>query len=163
MSVRYRSIAGAPERSANETSTVLMDVVGETLAAAKALDCEIVERELAQGREVVRMLIAGKHLADSPIVLAADPLRVEITVVSGDGALALKENLGKVPGAATATDWTLYVPAPAPIASWIEQALHGLKHLTTERAPAHASGSSAAQLESADIDADALRRVAGGA
>lgn len=161
MSVRYRAIAGAPERSASAAAAVLMDVVAETLAAAKALDGEIIERELAQGRQAVRMLIAGKHLEDSSIVLAADPLRVEITVVCGDGALALKEKLGKVPGAATATDWTLHVPAPAPIGSWIEQALDGLEHLKTERASAQASSSSAGQLESADIDPDALRRVAG--
>jgi hypothetical protein len=161
VSVRYRSIAGAPERSASEAATVLMDVVGETLAAAKGLDGEVIARELAQARQAVRMLIAGKHLGDSPIILAADPLRVEITVVSGDGALALKENLGKVPGAATATDWTLHVPASAPIGSWIEEALHGLEHVTTEPAPTQVSGSSATQLESADIDPDALRRVAG--
>jgi hypothetical protein len=162
VSVRHRSIAGTPERSAEEATTVLIEMLAETLAPASALDRKVITSELAQGHAAVRMLIAGKHLRDLPIVLAADPLRLEITVVSGDAALTLKENLGKVPGAATATDWMLHVPAPAPITGWVEEALQGLEHVTSERATSQASRSSAGQFTSSQIDPDALRRVAAG-
>jgi len=163
VSVRHRAIAGTPERSASDASAVLMEMVSATLAPAGALDADVVEHELAQGRDAVRMLIAGKHLGDSPIVLVANPLRLEITVVSGDEALTLKENLGKVPGAASATDWSLHIPAPVPINSWVREALQGLEHLTSEPATTQASSSSTAtQLQSSDIDPDALRRVAAG-
>jgi hypothetical protein len=162
VSVRHRAIAGAPERSASEAATVLTEIVRETLAPASALDRTAIERELAHGRDAVRMLIAGKHLRDLPIVLAADPLHLEITVVSGDAALTLKEDLGKVPGAATATAWMLHVPAPAPITGWVEEALQGLEHVTSERVAPQASRSSAGQFASSQIDPDALRRVAAG-
>lgn len=162
MSVRHRAIAGAPERAADEAATVLLEIVKQTLAPASALVPAETERELDQARDAVRILIAGKHLKDSPIVLAADPLRLELTVITGDSALTLKETLGKVPGAATATEWSLHIPAPAPVAGWIEDAVKSLDHVTSEPAATQAATASKGQFATSRIDADALRRVAGG-
>jgi hypothetical protein len=162
VSVRHRAIAGTPERSADEATTVLMKLVRETLAPASAVDDAVVGRELDRSRDPIRMLIAGKHLRDSPIVLAAEPLRLEITVVSGDSALTLKESLGKVPGAATATDWSLHIPAPVPIAGWIQDALEDLEHVTCQKAAAQAASPSTGEFKTSQIDPAALRRVAGG-
>lgn len=163
MSTRHRAIAGAPERSASETAALILDMVGKTLAPSDDIDQDIVASETEAARAAVRMLVAGKHLADDPIVVVADPLRVKITVVSGDAASAVDEKLGKVPGAATATAWTLHLPGPSPIGSWVEDAVRGLDHVTTDAPPAEKAASAAAAVLASDIDVGALRRAAGNA
>ncbi len=163
MSTRHRAIAGAPERSASETAALILDMVRETLARSGDIDQDTVASETEAAHAAVRMLVAGKHLAENPIVVAADPLRVKITVVSGDAASAVDENLGEVPGAATATAWTLHLPGPSPISSWVEDAVRGLGHVTTDAPPAEKAASAAATVLASDIDIGALRRSAGNA
>lgn len=161
MSVRHRVVAGAPERSSSDAANVILDIVAKTLAPASALDTGAVAHELAEARSAVRMLIAGEHLRPSPLVLNAEPLRLEVSVVTGDAAIALEEQAGKVPGAASATAWTLHLPAPAPITGWVTESLKDLEHVTTEPAPAQVTEVDAPRIGAADIDPDALRRVAG--
>ncbi|HEX8205117.1 MAG TPA: hypothetical protein VF587_03560 [Solirubrobacteraceae bacterium] len=163
MSTRHRAIAGAPERAASETATTVIEMIQETLGAASGLDLDLVAAETEAARAAIRMLIAGKHLGDDAIVLVAEPLRLEITVVSGDAASRDDDKLGRVPGAATATAWSLHLPAPAPVGSWVEDAVRGLDHVTTDPPPAEKVASAAAAVLASDIDLGALRRAAGGA
>lgn len=162
VSVRHRAIAGAPERSATAVSDLVVEMLIETLAPAAALDCEVVTRELDAVRGATRMLVAGKHLGAQGLVLRADPLRLEITVVTGDKAASVHENLGKVVGAASATDWMLHLPAPTPIGDWIADAVRALDHVTIDAAPAVIEAAAAPAVQAADIDIAALREATGG-
>lgn len=156
MSDRRRTIAGAPMRSAAEAAALVVEMVSETLEPAFEQNPA---SELADVEGALRMLISGKHLTDdAPLVLLADPLRLEIRLAYGNEAMSLAENLGKVPGAATATDWALHVPTPAPIGTWIEQAVAGSEHVTVQPAPKAVAAAASASVE---IDAAALRRAAG--
>jgi len=162
VSVRHRAIAGAPERSATAAADLVIEMLIETLAPASVLDQDVVVHELDAVRGATRMLIAGKHLGGQAIVLRADPLRLEITIITGDKAASVNENLGKVAGAASATDWMLHIPAPTPIGDWISDAVRALDHVTIEAAPAVTTAAAAPTVQAADIDIDALREAAGG-
>jgi hypothetical protein len=162
MSLRRRTIAGAPVRTASESADLVVEMLRETLAPATAIDQDTVQHELDGARDALRMLISAQHLTGDPLVLMAEPLRLEINVAGGAAALKLQENLGKVSGAATAQAFCVHLPAPAPLTAWIEGSLSGLKHITTAPAPAESppvEGSAAGPL---GIDLEALRRVAGG-
>lgn len=161
MSVRHRVIAGAPERCASATADLVVVMLTETLAAASSLDSEAVARELDAVHGAARMLIAGKHLAERALVLRAHPLRLEITVATGDKAASVDQNLGKVPGAASATDWTLHVPAPAPIGDWIADAVRALDHVTIDAPSAITEPAAAPAVRASDIKIDALREATG--
>jgi hypothetical protein len=104
--------------------------------------CAAVAHELRAVKSAVRVLVAGKHLGDDPLVLRAEPLRLELTVVSGDRALSIDEKHGKAPGAATADSWTLHLPTREPVRTWVEAATRALKHITTDAAPTAGSSSS---------------------
>lgn len=161
MSVRHRSIAGAPRRSASEAAEAIEEMVIETLSSSNAIETADVRAELAEAHVALRMLVAGKHLGDRPVVLVAEPLHLRITVVSATAALKLDERPGKVPGAATATDWTLHLPSVDPIRDWISKALDGLDHLTDADSPAAKALTKEGALDLSSVDAEELRRVAG--
>jgi hypothetical protein len=136
---------------------VVREMLAETLGAASALDQDAVVNQLDGAMVAVRTLIAGKHLGDTPLTLCSPPLRLEVTVVTGGRAIGLNELLGKVPGAATATDWTLHLPEPTPLTDWIREAIADFAHLTTDPPPVEKAAASEAALTGADIDIDALR------
>jgi hypothetical protein len=135
-------------------------MVTETLTPASAVDDTQVASELDAALPAIRSLIAAKQLADDPIVLVADPLRLEIRVVSGPKALGMDEQLGKVVGAARATDWSLHVPAGAILASLVTRALAKLEHVTIDPAPTH-KPHAAALADTPVLDLEALRLVGG--
>lgn len=165
MSVRHRAIAGVPERSATAVADLVVEMLIETLAPAATLDHDVVAHELDAIRGATRMLIAGKHLSSPGIVLRADPLRLEITVVTGDKAASVNENLEKVAGAASATDWMVHLPAPTPIRDWIADAARALDHVTIDAAPAvteAGAASASSAVQAVDIHIDALREATGG-
>lgn len=157
MSTRRRAIAGAPERTAAEAAQMVKDMMAETLGAASALDQDQIAEQLEAAVAPIRMLIAGKHLGDAPVTLCAAPLRLEVTVVTGGRAIGLNERLGKVPGAAMASDWRLHLPEPAPLTDWIREAVADSSHLTTVAPPVEKAAASEVSLTAADIDIDALR------
>jgi len=93
----------------------------------------------------------------------ADPLRLDITIVSGTAATTLRENLNAVPGAASATDWRIHVPAEGAMAGWISDAVADSTRLTTEPPPVlRESAALATSAASGDFDAAALARLLGG-
>lgn len=162
MSARHRAIAGAPERTASATAALIAEMVTDTLAPA-SVDQTDVAAEIGQLAPTLRMLVAGKHLRDAPVVLCADPLRVDITVVTGDQAESLDENLGKVPGAATATGWSLHLPNPAALGGWVHDAAAGSEHITTSPPSKQASTEAAFRaIDGGDVDLDVLKETADG-
>jgi hypothetical protein len=162
MSDRKRTIAGAPERTAAQATDVIVDMLTTTLEPADVNDATV-SSELAEAAAVIRMLIAGKHLKETPLTLIAEPLRLEIRVVTGSDAIDANENLGKVPGAAQADDWTLHLPAPDMLADWVNDTVGALEHVTTDAPPSSGAKSAAAggQFTPGSIDMAALRRAAG--
>jgi hypothetical protein len=159
MSVRHRSIAGAPERTASAAATTVIEMITETLAPATTIDHKLVADELSTALPAIRGLIAAKELVEKPVVLVAGPLRLEIRVVCGSKAIGMNEQLGKVAGAAQASEWSLHVPPGATLGSWVPDALAPLTHITTDPAPAKRAAEGAHELA---IDLDALRSVTGG-
>ncbi len=160
MSVRHRSIAGAPQRPAGAAAAQVSEMVTETLTPASAVDDTQVASELDAALPAIRSLIAAKQLADEPIVLVADPLRLEIRVVCGPAAIGMHEQLGKVAGAAKATDWSLHVPASSILGSLVTSALAKLQHVTTDPPPTHKQHIAAA-ADHPVVDLEALRLVGG--
>jgi hypothetical protein len=158
MSVRRRSIAGSPERTASAAASTVTDMITETLIPAPAIDAAVVADELHAAKPAIRSLIAAKELGEKPVVLVADPLRLEIRVVCGAKAIGIDEQLGKVAGAAQASGWSLHVPPGATLGSWVTDALAPLAHITTDPAPA-ASKRAAESASEIAIDLDALRSV----
>jgi len=160
MSVRHRSIAGSPERTASAAASTVIDMLTETLSPATAIDADVVAAELNAAEPAIRTLIAAKELGEKPVVLLADPLRLEIRVVCGGKAIGMNEQLGKVAGAAQADGWCLHVPPGATLGSSVTDALAPLTHITTDPAPPVAKRAADSAGEMA-IDLDALRSVGG--
>src|ERR1700722_18846202 len=166
-SVRVRTIKGSPERSASDAWDEIDRMIRETLVPATGVDDDDVAGALIGLTGMGRTLVAAGILVDEPIVLAAPPLQVEIYVSLGNDALKGEERLGKVPGAATASEWKLYVPDAAPYGDQVAAAVSGPHALYAGAAPAApAAPAPAAEAASAKsavlVDADALRRITEG-
>jgi hypothetical protein len=153
---RQRSIAAAPRRVTSETWDVIAQLITDTLARSPHIDTAEVTDVLATAAQVGRPLLAGGHLQANPLTLVAAELRLDITTVSNDAALSLEENLNPAPGAATATDWTLHLPAEGPLGTAVKAVTEGCEHLSHE--PPEAATSSASRTHLGPlIDKDALR------
>jgi hypothetical protein len=162
VSERRRQIAGPPIRSASAVWTTIADLVRDTLAPASEIDEAAARAQVMSVMGVGRALVSAGHLEPEPLTLIASPLRLDITVVSGTAATTLHENLNIVPGAATATDWVIHVPAAGAMAGWISDAVADSAHLTTEPPPVlRESAALTASPASGDFDAAALSRLLG--
>jgi hypothetical protein len=93
-------------------------------------------------------------------VVVADPVYLNITTVSGVAATTLDEDLGPVPGGATATDWTIYLPTPDPLAESVRAAISGVSHLSAEEPPSESTSKSAASEQVGVLNLDALAQRA---
>lgn len=158
--MRARAIKGSPERCASAAWAEIDRMVAETLASATAVGVDDVRDALDALEAIGPMLVAGGVLVENPIVLRALPLQLEITIALGTAALSGDERLGKVPGAATATEWDLYVPDPAPWSAQVRAAVSAHPQLHAGIAPTEPE--SGAVTAAAAIDIAALRRVTGG-
>lgn len=152
---RRREVAAAPERTTSETSETISDLIRDSLARAEKIDLTDVDGALAKARPAFLALIAGGHLDTHPLVLVAGALHLLMTTVSGDGALTLEENLAAVPGAASASDWTLYLPTPDPLGPMVTKVAESHRNLSVGELPAEAASAEAA---SSLVDLDALAR-----
>lgn len=151
---RRRQVAAAPERTTSETAETISELIRDSLARADKIDLADVDDALAKARPAFLALVAGGHLDTNPLVLVAAALHLSITTVSGDGALTLEENLAAVPGAASATEWTLYLPTPDPLGGMVKDVADSHPNLSVDEPP----GDSAAEEASAALDLDALAR-----
>jgi hypothetical protein len=83
-------------------------------------------------------LVSSGYLATSPLVLIADPLRLEIKTVDGVESFdALEsESLNPVPGGATATSWMIYLPAPVGFEALVTECVKTSGHTSSDKPPA---------------------------
>lgn len=160
--MRSRAIKGSPVRTAGGAWAVIETVIIETLAPAASIDEADVRAALDVLDGLGSMLVASGVLSDEPLVLRALPLQLEITVSLGDAALHGEERLGKVPGAATATEWGLFVPDPEPFTAEVRATVARHFALSAGKAPAEQELAEASGAGFA-VDADALRRLSGDA
>lgn len=158
--MRARTIKGSPERSASAAWAEVERMIAETLSPAPDIDDDDVRAALDVLAPIGAMLIASGVLTGDPVVLRALPLQLEITVTMGNSALSGEERLGKAPGAATATEWAIYIPDPEP---WRAQICTvAKKHHALHSGPAPFEPQAAATLSTgAAIDPAALRRISG--
>jgi hypothetical protein len=105
------------------------------------------------------MLIAGGHLERFPVVVHADPINLEITTVSGEAAVGLEENLAPVPGGATATGWTVYLPTPEPIGGAVRAAAASHSNLSADEPPDAPKAETAVGRGVVDLGALARRKA----
>jgi hypothetical protein len=146
---RRRTIAAAPERRASETWEVISALVADTLDRSASITRGEVVAAMETAAPAGRMLVAGGHLDAHSVVLVAAPVHLSITTVSGVAATTLEENLEPVPGGATATAWTIYLPTPDPLGDAVRAVAAGSPHLSAEEAPADAEPSVASSTRPA--------------
>ena len=159
--LRYRTVAAAPVRIASATWQIITDLVADTIAASGTLTRSDAMEAMAAAAPAGRMLVAGGHLDRHPLTLVAGLVHCEITTVSGTAALTTEENLNPIPGAADATTYTIYLPAPVPLAAVVAEAADGHPRLSDARPPAAVDKKTAGAGPL--IDMNAVRKaVAGG-
>lgn len=151
---RHRTIAASPERSASRAWSTICDLVADTLERSASIDRSAVEATMAHAGEAGLMLVAGGHLEAEPITVLAGELDLEITTVSGDKALTVEENLNPVPGAASAEEWMIHLPAPAPLERVVHDICATDPHVSWE--PPGSAVTASATRESALVDSAAL-------
>jgi hypothetical protein len=152
---RRREIAASPERTTSETVEAISDLIRESLARAEKLNLSDIDNALATARPALLALTAGGHLDTNTLVVVAAALHLSITTVSGDRALTFEENLAAVPGAASATEWTLFLPTPDPLAAMVTKVADSHPNLSVAEPPAENADEKTA---SAALDLDALAR-----
>lgn len=138
----------------------MTDLLADTLERSPEIERADVEAAMADASGVGRMLVAGGHLEKNALVTVAGELWLEITTVSGGGALTLEENLNPVPGGTTASDWTIFLPGCEPLAKLVRETARGHEHLSADEPKAVASAS--AQVATSALDEKALARWAQG-
>lgn len=158
--LRTRTIVAAPVRSASATWQVISDLVADTVAVSALCSRAEVEAAMEVATPAGRMLVAGGHLDHRPVVLVAGAVHCEITTISGTAALSAEENLNAVPGAATATTFTIYLPAPAPLAAVVSDAVAGHPRLSAGPPPQPVQ--TTVKAGAALVDVDALREAVTG-
>lgn len=130
-----RTIPGRPIRGATDVVDAIVELIASTLDASPDIAAEDVRSELAEATPALGLLASGGHLAEGVLVLAAADLRLVINVPVGEAALAATENIAAPRGAATATGWTLHLPAPAGMAALVETAASACCHVSIDPPP----------------------------
>lgn len=142
---RHRTISAVPARTTAATWQAVTELVICTVSRSSDLDGDQVRAELDQVKPAAVALIAGGHTNREALTLRAGPLYLEITTCSGTDALKnlQDENANPVPGAATATDWTLHLPCPDGHAGLLAEVVADLEHVTTDEPPAETKSTEA--------------------
>jgi hypothetical protein len=155
---RHRQICAAPRRAASETWSAITTLIVATLERSPAIAAAEVSAVMEFAAPAGRMLIAGGHLDRHSLVVAAAPVDLSITTVSGTEALTEDENLAPVPGGASATGWMIYLPAPDPLAGLVRSTVAGSAHLSTGQPPVGATAKTAMTGTLGLVDLAALGR-----
>lgn len=151
--LRHREIAASPARTAAATWTAITDLVAITLDRSNTIDGTAVQREFEAMAPAGRALVAAGHLDREQLTLVAPPLHLTVGTVSGEQALREldEENANPVPGAATATTWTVYLPRPDGLATLIDDVIAGLDHVSTDSPPASDQDNAAPSKSNIDL------------
>jgi hypothetical protein len=157
---RHRQVAAAPKRRASETWEAIEQLIIATLGRSPRITAGDVAAALEPARTVGRALVAAGHLDKHAVVVAADPVYLNITTVSGTGATNLDEDLGPVPGGAGATEWTIYLPTPDPVGDAVRSAVAGSSHLSADEPPGETTSKAAGPEQASVLNLDALARRA---
>lgn len=157
---RHRQVAAAPERTTSDTWEAIAKLLAATLDRSPNIDVGDVTAAMDAASGVGRALVAGGHLEKHAVVLVADPVYLNITTVSGKAATSLDEDLSPVPGGATATDWTIYLPTPDPVGDTVRSAIKGVAHLSADEPPAESVTKSAMSEGASVLNLDALAQRA---
>jgi len=156
---RHRQICAAPRRAASETWSAITTLIVGTLERSPAIAATDVSAVMELAAPAGRMLIAGGHLDRHPLVVAAAPVDLSITTVSGTEALTEEENLAPVPGGASATAWMVYLPAPDPLVGVVRSMVVGSAHLSAGQPPDGATAKTAVMTGTSGlVDLAALAR-----
>ena len=154
--LRTRFILAAPARSATATWQTISDLVCDTVAVSPSCSRVEVQAAMDTAAPAGRMLVAGGHLEHLPVVLVAGAVHCEIRTISGAAALHTEENLNVIPGAATATTFTIHLPSPDPLGAIVADVAARHLRLSTEAVSAPQQDSVAG---AALIDLAALRET----
>ena len=154
--LRRRDVAASPVRRADETWTVIVELIADTLDRSGAIERADVLQAFGAAEIIGPRLVSARHLEKSPVVLVADPVHLSVYTVSGVEAISLEENLGHVPGGSSASTWKVHLPAPEPLTTDVTAAVADSDHLTTDTPPSTVV-KSAASAELLDLDALARR------
>lgn len=154
---RHRDVAAAPARSPLAAWGLITDLVVATLDRSPTVTAAAVRAAMDTAQPAGLALIAGGHLDKTPLTLVAGSLYCTIGTVSGTSALGLEENLNAVPGAASATGFTVHLPCPEPHLDLIRQVADTSPHLSTDT-PAEPAVAAAGR-SGGIIDLAALERM----
>jgi hypothetical protein len=157
---RHRQVAAAPKRRASDTWDAIAELVGATLDRSPHIAASDVAAEMESASAIGRALVAAGHLDKYAIVVVADPIYLNITTVSGSAATDLEEDLGPVPGGATATGWTVFLPTPDPVGDAVRTGVAGLPHFSADEPPGETMTKSASSEEANVLNLDALAQRA---
>lgn len=134
---RRRQIAASPVRSAAEAWGVIGDLVASTLSKSPAITDTEVKGVMDALAPAGIALVASGYTESKPIHVVACPLYLTMTTVGGEDAFSAMddENLNPVPGAATADEWTVYLPKPDGLSALVEEVVRGVDHASTDDPP----------------------------
>lgn len=152
---RHRVVAAAPVRSPGAAWRTITDLVVMTLERSASLSVAEAAEGMSAARPAGLALIAGGHLDSHPITLVAGPLYCTIGTVSGTRAFEIEENLDPVPGAATATGFTVHLPAPEPhrdLVRGVAKAHHRLSAAEPPAAAQEVAGKSVGIIDLAALE-----------
>lgn len=156
---RHRDIAAAPCRASAATWQVITDLVVDTLDRSPHLARANVEAVMLTARIAGLPLVAGGHLDTHPITLVAGSVNCTIGTVSGTAALSLEENLSPIPGAASATGFTVYLPVTDPLADLIRGTARRSPHLSAEPPDPEAGQGDRGRRDLVDFEALSRRKA----
>lgn len=154
---RHRSIAAAPVRSPAQAWDTIAALIAVTLERSASLDPADVSEAMSAAAPAGLALIAGGHLDRERLTLVAGDVHCTITTVSGTPAFDVDENLNAIPGAASATGFTVHLPCPDPHGDLVRSVAGKSPHLSTDEPPAPAAEAAASKGHGI-IDLAALER-----
>lgn len=155
----FRTIPGRPIQTGSAAARKIIDLLVACLDASTDIDQAAARSELTAAESCLAQLVNAGHLAQHELVLVAARLRLTVACPVGAIALASAENLTPARGAATADSWMLYIPLVAPYDELHLDLIKNSDHLSTEEAPAEATGESVSSRSFVDLESFA--RAAG--
>jgi hypothetical protein len=159
---RTRKIAGTPVRSAADAWSTVKTLLTDTLERSSEIPDGSVACALAPLDGLASAIAASGAAAAAPFAVIAGDLHLDIYIVRGDDAFAIEEDLGPVPGGASApSTWVLYIQPPTHLVDATTTVVDGTEHLevgkpsTTEAKSRTAAGTAT----DSTINESALRRL----
>lgn len=155
---RHRKFAAAPVRSPAQAWDSITALVAATLERSNSIDLFDVSEAMSTAAPAGLALIAGGHLDREPLTLVAGEVHCTISTVSGTTAFDVDENLNAIPGAASATSFTVHLPCPDPHGDLVRCVAGKSPHLSTGE-PSEPAVEAAANKGQGIIDLAALERA----